>query len=561
MFQCSSGTTDIYQDLQESTQEARVITNSYRSALKSAQSLLERDTIDLRERLHFAERDLEVAQAQTVAAYKTIGEKEESINHLQQNLDYVVHVLGSFVRKNVGNWVEDFQNAETQTVMGVLEDFDRDPLKINRDRFIRVSQSSHQNTLIDLHQARTKLAYYQEVIASQDAVIKEQSAQLDQQVDKYANVLVTIGKRDQEIARLEQQQQELQGQFKMCETTLQRSQEVIDENTKARDEALKRQQASMKRQDQLQRHIDHSTKYYSAVLNEKQTLIDDLKSQLGSAREEILARQHDVRNVLTHTQAMLSAHPASPINSGPNLSKAHKILGRDRDREPEKPKRSIFDRKGLSPISPTDLGSPVDPHFSSKELAGKSSSAHAKSPRTWHLNDPFSDFGPRTDSLAPTRATISLKSSGNPVRVANTSKQLPTIPVLTSQTSARDSHQKTHQDSPTPKASFISQATPKTPVRRVLSLIPEGSGEDRGSVKTMSMTSSDKDICRRSIHALDLLNTTGTNVSPSGPQHLDAARKASEETQGGSSQGDGSEVLSVAQLYHSHSTCGPAGKD
>jgi hypothetical protein len=99
----------------------------------------------------------------------------------------------------------------------------------------------------------------------------------------------------------------------------------------------------------------------------------------------------------------------------------------------------------------------------------------------------------------------------------------------------------------------------RTPARRILSLIPEASVEDSDSVRAASTTSSEKEVYRRSILALDLLNTSEiTDASSTGSGTLTI--NANRPDRASRSSSEGSEIMTVSQMYHGEGRGGRSGQ-
>ena len=522
--------------------------------------------------MHLAKKDLKDAQDQTRSDEELLVQQQDAVDRLQHTLDDVVRTLGTFIQNNLTHWADNLRSPDVEAVMRVLKDFSPEAVESRTGRCVRIPESAHIDTMKALRGARARLAAFRDILQGQDALMKDQSTKHDELEIKYTKVVKLVSKRDDEVKRLENHNAELQKQIGKYEEILQRSQASLEEKdralrdkTSALDDVSRTYNDYMKEKEELTGLVTQSTDYYAGLINEKQEEVDDLRSQLGSAREEILARQHDVRNVLAQTQAMLGARSTSGGSPGPNMSKAHRVLGRDKEKEKDKPKRSLFDRKGLSPISATDLCS-SESRFSSKEALSSHPSSTSSADRPVHgrrASDPFREVGARSDSVgAMERHGRHVIVGGNLVggnpQIGSSHKQLPTPPPHLPPRPAMSQTRSTYQNwSPTPQTSGVasnsspSQLTPKTPVRRVLSLIPEASVEDSGSTRAESMTSSDKEAYRYSINALDLMGSPAAQLSQRDALRMpkDHSRKKSDDSEG-AQQSEGSEVMTVAEMYH-----------
>ena len=456
----------------------------------------------------------------------------------------------------------------------MLKDFSPEAIESRTGRCVRIPETAHIETMKALRGARARLSSFREVMKGQDAMMKDQSFKHDNLEIKYTNVLKLVSERDNEVRLAGNRNAELEKQVEDYERVLRRSHASLEQKDRALrdknrdlDDAVRRYNKYVKEKEELTGLVDQSTDYYAGLLNEKleecdqkQGEIDDLRSQLGSAREEILARQHDVRNVLAQTQAMLGVRPIAGGSPGPNMSKAHRVLGRDKEKEKDKPKRSLFDRKGLSPISATDLCS-SESRFSSKEAVSShpsSTTSKGKAVQDRRASDPFHEVGTRTDSIGAMERHARNLIIGSSPQGASYHKLLPTppppLPRRHVMNQARNNHQNwspTTQTSGAASSSSPSPLTPKTPVRRVLSLIPEASVEDSGSTRAGSITNSDKEVYRYSINALDLMSSPNAQLSQRDALRMpkEHSRNTSEESDGGHNS-EGSEVMTVAEMYH-----------
>lgn len=521
------------------------------------------------------------AQDRTRSDEELLVQQQDAVERLEHTLDDVVRTLGTFIQNNLTHWADNLRSPDVEAVMRVLKDFSPEAIESRTGRCVRIPETAHIDTMKALRGARARLSSFREILKGQDALMKEQSSKHDELEVKYTKVLDLVSDRDNEVKSAGNRNAQLQKQVEDYERVVRRSHasledkdralreksQALDDKNRDLEDAVRRYKDYVKKEEELTGLVDQSTHYYAGLFNEKQEEcdqkqeeIDELRSQLGSAREEIIARQHDVRNVLAQTQAMLGARPIAGGSPGPNISKAHRVLGRDKEKEKDKPKRSLFDRKGLSPISATDLCS-SESRFSSKEALSSHPSLSSSADRPVHgrrASDPFREVSARTDSIgAMERHGRHITVGGNP-QIGSSHKQLPTPPPHLPPRPAISQTRSNYQNwSPTPQTSGVagtsspSQLTPKTPVRRVLSLIPEASVEDSGSTRAESMTNSDKEAYRYSINALDLMGSPSAQLSQRDALRMpkDHSRKKGDESEG-AQQSEGSEVMTVAEMYH-----------
>lgn len=540
-------------------QEARTISNTYESALRSAESLIERDTINLQERLHLAESDLNKAHALSDALERTLLEKKEAISELGYTLYEVVRVLGGFIQRNVEHWVDDYHEAETQSVLQIIADYGP-PIKEFENQFIRIPESSHRELKSAFHDANKQMAHYRAIARTQDAMIKDQSTQIDQQLDRYEQSLKTIKERDHGVMLLCQRNTNLEEKVETYETALRQSQAALTEGDQAKKE-----------NEELRQEIKQLTGFFQLQLDEKDAKLADMRSKLGSAREEVLARRADVRNVITQTQALMV--PLS--QDADNDHKSSRIQGRNKDKgkKPRFPHSPSGLFLGFQHLNPDLMTSPNSAsRFSSKEVvecektskalhlscaSSSSTSARTASSTPTHgrrASDPFCDLRPRNESLG------AVERDGTSARSADIQKQLPAAPpALLPQVPPSNSLLHPN-DAPSSSPRTSSPALPsmshddpppglRTPGRRILSLIPEASHEDSESVRAPSATSSEREVYRRSVHALDYLNSSSV-----AEEDESVSGRVVGKTEGPSrSSSEGSDVMTVSQMYHAQS--------
>jgi hypothetical protein len=537
--------TDRKQDLKMFMQEARAISNTYECALRSAESLIERDTLSLQERLHITESELKQAQAQARISAAAVLKKDEKIYALHHTLNHVAHTLGTYIQHSINESGKPSRAADTENVLQMIQDFGELPID-SQARYVRIPETTYLDLLTQIHIATGEVEKYRGITKDQDTLIKSQSDQLDRQLDKYEESLKTIKSRDHEVMLLCQRNTELEEKVETYEIALQRNQAAIAERDQSRHEnrLLQEELNQIRNQARLQ-------------LEEKDAAITDLRQKLGSAREEILARQADVRNVITQTQAML-VPPGDVANETPvRGSKPNKTKDKKRSFLPHA-QSSIF--LGFQHINADLMTTPTsnpDSKYSNKEVAScdkksfhtscGSSKASTRSASTTPSqrrgsDDPFGgephmSFRPRNESLG----AVGRDGVQNAGYHAITRKELPAAPptIAPRVPSTLLSPNPFDTSSPPPMATtsplepdllsspFIppharpqntespilppstydpNSLSVRSPARRVLSLIPEASESERGSPQPPSASSSDKEMYRRSIFAFDMLN-------------------------------------------------------
>ena len=491
-------------------------------------------------------------------------EKEEAVLELGHTLYEVVRLLGGFIQRNVEHWIDDFYEPETQSVLQIIADYGP-PFKDTHIQYIRIPESLHRGLVSAAHDAHEEAEDHKAIVKTQDAMIKDQSKQLDRQLDKYEQSLKIIKERDHEVMLLCQRNTNLEEKVETYETILQRSQAAVADGDQAKKENV-----------ELKQEIKQLTCLFKLQLDEKDTKLADMRSKLGSAREEVLARRADVRNVITQTQALMGSQTQDEETdrNGGNMLRKSKEKGR-KYRFPHS-QSSMF--LGFQHLNPDLMTSPnAASRFSPKEVvecdkAGKtfhlscasssSTSARTASSTPTHgrrASDPFSDVRPRNESLgaverdgASTRSSIDIQKQ-LPVAPPTLLPQVPASSSLLHPTDAQSDLPRTSSPALTAQSPTASNdgsnAGLRTPARRILSLIPEASHEDLESVRAPSATSSEREVYRRSVHALDFLNSSSVaedDESGSGT--------VVENTEGASrSSSEGSDIMTVSEMYHAQS--------
>ena len=544
--------------------DARFISNTYEGALRSAESLVERDNQPFEKRVQWVESELKKAHAQSDIDHKTLLQKEELVSQLEHTLHDSVRIMGAFIQTHVEHWFENYPGDETRDIMQIICDYGRSHKKSGETRYVRIPESSQLEMLSVVQEAEEETRNYRAMATCQDVMIKDQSEQMDRQLDKYEQSLKTIKERDHEVALLCQRNNELEKKLETYEKALQRSQAAHAEKDLADKE-----------NEELRQEVRQVKGFYKGQLDEKETRLAECRSMLGSAREEVLARKADVKNVISQTQAIMIPRNQTADKTRKGGYKSPKIktktFGRSRDKA-----RKIGLPHSQSNVFPGFSAKSND--YSTKEVAPEMNGLRMNSThpnRVRRASDPFSDIRPRQDSLgAVTRDGIQPKS------LVDVQKQLPAAPpaILPSIPNSTLLHPKDvfssssspHSSSPgLPSNSPLlhQEALPRTPNRRILSFIPEASIEDSESLRAPSVTSSEREEYRRSIHAFDMLSSSTTGGSEndsgtgSGSRTLviggDTARNEKAVT-GAAVRKDN--MMSVSQLYHgSGKKAGPRG--
>ncbi|KIW68974.1 hypothetical protein PV04_04882 [Phialophora macrospora] len=522
--------------------QMRAITAEYRKVVEQAESLAERDGKANNERIKGLEEQVEEALGLMDAKDKEIEERDQRISELRNTVHEIARLLGTFIQNKLPSWVDTINEPRTQHVLRIIADYTQNDNPASVD-YLRVPEETLNKYATDLREARNLVGEYRKVLHGQSAMIKDQSQNLDAHAVKYEKALRLVREKDHEILLLVQQNDDLTRQLQENQTALAESQETATEA-----EVMNR------RYEELRGNMESLKTAHELELDQKDAEIANLRQKLGSAREEVFARREDVKNVVAQTQAMLQAQPdpSSAAVKSSSTSKALRFFGMEKDKY----------RKGNMPASQSTMAlSSVDAGYSSKEVApalSKEALRHRPSLQT-HTNQRSARTAPNTPidrtshssgeaawtaavnqprsdpvALAPPRSdSLGYGSDpASPVSPINKDKPLPADPMSMSQlATARLAGITSSIESPLQAqiaSDYLSHGimgqTSQT-ARRVLSRITEVSTpksrqsedgdpssrlesvrEDAGS--DHSVASSDREVYRKSISALDMLNSS-----------------------------------------------------
>jgi hypothetical protein len=530
------------QEIESISNDARKISTTYEHALLRAESLSERDIKAIQEKLENAEADLCEALAAIDGQRDNISEKEEVIRALQHNSDAIVHILGAFIEDTLPHSVHSLEAERVHEVMQLLSDYSpstggqRSPLQL-LSPFLRIPESTFHTHIQNLRDIQAKVQSYRELAQGQNNLITSQSADLDQRVIEYEKCLKTIKERDHEILLLVEQNHAQTRIIEEYEAGMK-----VSEVAKIEQETLVKQRQNMERTIKNLK-IDHAKQ-----IEDRDAEIDNLRQKLGDAWEEVLARKADVKNVISQTQALLAPpelHEMGPATLSP---KERKMLGKNKPKIGALPSsRSML---SLSMSEATlgfgKLDIPAAPLSAVECITHENKPKPHMEPRSPRVDDEGWNCGiarkrgsfpnlrrafgavedlrprPRNDSLGAVShdrrdsdlellETI-IKGSVDEISTANsidTEKELPAPPEVHSEYgsihNSDGGHSVTEEilhDLLLPEVPEHSYGTPLSPRKRVLSGIPEMSESQRSSP---SATSSDKEVYRKSIDALNLI--------------------------------------------------------
>ncbi|KIY03131.1 uncharacterized protein Z520_01598 [Fonsecaea multimorphosa CBS 102226] len=346
-----SPSTNIAQALKSFSDQLRMITAEYRKIVESAESLAERDTKASHEQLNELEGQVEEALQKMAVKDKKIEDKDRRISELRNTVHEVTRLLGTFIQNNIPSWVDTIREPRTVQVLRIIDDYTRNEPHGSVD-YVRVAEDTLDKYVGDLREARSLIGEYRKVLHGQGAMIRDQTKSLDATVDKYGKAIRLIQEKDHEVLLLVQQNNDLSKQLQECRAALAEDQQARSESEKM-----------ARRYEELRGAMISLQTSHTLEIDQRDAEILNLRQKLGSAREEVFARREDVKNVMSQAHAMLHAStdsiPVAAKNS--NTSKALRFFGMERDKEKY--------RKGI-PTSHSMIGLPSsDSRFSSKEVA------------------------------------------------------------------------------------------------------------------------------------------------------------------------------------------------
>jgi ElaB/YqjD/DUF883 family membrane-anchored ribosome-binding protein len=520
---------DNKQDLNDFAREIRLVSNSFRKIVESAESLAERDSRISHERLHELEAQIEDVLKKMHAKQKVVDTQSKMIEELNHTIRDVVRVLGTFIQKNVPRWIDTIEDPRMQEVLQLVSDYtpaaDDEPVP-----YLRVPEATISNHIQAVHEARTVLSEYREMLHGQTAMIREQSHNLDAYTSKYEGVVHLMKQRDREMLLLMRQNEDTMKDLEETKSTLAQSQLAGVE----KDDLTQRYEELRVEMGNLQ--IAHRME-----LEQREVEIGKLRQKLGSAREEVIARREDVKNIMSQTRAVLeSSRQPEPALRSSNASKALRFLGMEREKDKSKSTSSLASSRSLMSFAPETTHIPADLKISFKEQAPRLSRPVAQhldsfnqvlhvhnSPNTYttshrSLGDAIPPpTRPRAGSLS---ATQNYAMSRSPVDTQKILPDPPARPETHRLSSARVAEITQCIASPTAAqiASdyFKNSVLGQTSARRVLSHIPELSvqkapeassqhdgGRDERRKSDDSVASTDREMYRHSVCALDMLNS------------------------------------------------------
>ena len=308
---------DPAQTLESLSRHAHKISHSYEKAVKSAESLVERDAKACRDRLETTQNNLQAALSTIDNNQQILRQKDDTIQQLRYTVDDIVRVLGDFIRDHTPYSVmQNVHQDDVHDVMQMLTDYGNTPT--NNDeatgRFMRVPEEHYMASIDALREAQLKTERFREVAVNQDQLITQQSKQLDSKLAAYEKSMGVIAERNHEVRLLADDNKQLRKMIEEFETGLR-----VSSSTRAvQDELFKEQEA-------MQAMLTNMQLSHALDLKDKDAVIADLEMKLGTANAEVLRGKADVKNVITHTQALLSPVELANDFSHSNLNERRLI--------------------------------------------------------------------------------------------------------------------------------------------------------------------------------------------------------------------------------------------
>ncbi|RMZ88017.1 hypothetical protein DV736_g4755, partial [Chaetothyriales sp. CBS 134916] len=505
---------DPSEELSDFAANMRKITNTYTNAFKSAEVLAQRDFSDLVEGVRIYERKYREEQAKVETAKRSIQEKEDSINDLNMTLRDIVRVLGTFIQSYI-------HEPQTEEVMQIIADY-TSTADDSTTPHVRMLEVSFNNMLSKHANAQADLEQYRAITVSQDALIKDQNEQLVKHTQKYEACLRALKAKNDEIATLGEKYVTLKTKLAEYENGLGQSKDKA-----VQGEALQ--------------------KYIATLKEQAETLAKGVASR--DSQIESLLSQVRKRGGMRKSQPMQAGTENAGIYSR-SSSGRQGVMGQGRDSS--KPKRSnsasavLGGKSGNASPAHQAASTPRQIAHHRRSSSASSSIYSQEEDQKIQPSDPFHSLRPRSDSPEAPRALQKLGKSLAPDVHQRLAKSPPT---LSSASSSYPAQGVRHDDSPLltsrrhKQLRSVTEHTTPSAGRGMLSDIPEVSAEERVSPYAPSTTSSDREVYRRSMSALNALNKSDamSTMSPGDSANDNEVDEFSSE---------GSELLTVSEMYH-----------
>ena len=484
----------------------------------------------------------------------TIHHRDETIKQLHHTIDATVHTLGTLLLERLSQPLESMSDERAKEALRLIRDHSRpvdafDSCSPPPPRYLRIPDKSYQTYLQRLRDTQEELTRYRELAAEQHDLVEAQSAALDHRVKEYEKCVKTIEEQGEEV-------------WHLAEDNASYRKELEDYRSGARVafEVRAEHEHLVKENDDLRWIIQSMKKGNAKQLGDREAEIENLRKKLQNAKEEVLARQKDVKNVILQTQALLTPPEQEDMSCGGLFVKARQSLlhqASPRGRflptsrstlslslpESNPDLNTVVARAGNEPgdgadaitseTKPSQHMEPRSPGRTSGRLwttglKGKKNRVPKAPARKKSSKDSSTEVAPRTDSLS---ASVNGDVERPKMTVATYEKELPLPPdnessfdstgddnshVLgepSTEPSGHDHTRSYHSGPPEgPPYGGNNTHTPISPHKRMLSNIPELPIENaEEEERSLSATSSDREAYRKSIDALTLIELMGEN--------------------------------------------------
>jgi hypothetical protein len=317
------------QTLESLSRDAHKISHTYEKAVKSAESLIERDAKACRDQLEATQISLAEALTTIDNNQQDLRQKDDMVQQLRYTLDDIVRVLGDFIQDHTPLFViQNIEQEDVRNVMQMLADYGNSATDEDESagRFVRVPEDHYMASIDALREAQLKTEQFREIAIAQDQMINSQSTQLDSRLLDYEKSTGVIAERNHEVRLLADDNKQLRKTIEEFETGLR-----VSNSTRAVQDEL------FKEQDAMQSMLRNLQTTHAQDRKHRDTVIADLENELENATAEVLRGKADVKNVITHTQALLSpVEPPDDYGVPPTL-KERRMLSKGKGRAPSLP--------------------------------------------------------------------------------------------------------------------------------------------------------------------------------------------------------------------------------
>lgn len=489
-------------------------------AMVSAESLLEQTDMTVGEKLTVAEEHIIHLEAECATLQTECATTSRRLVAAQQNLKALMADVRPALQFALC-FADQFDEKQQQRLRRIVNEH-APADEESAVPTVSIPQQAFFQTLDELQQIQTSAQGLRVVAQDQAQFIQQQSVKLDSELERFDKVSETVKARDHEIMLLEHSRKSLVQKLAETKEALHEAGQDCARNEKVQVQMHKIAQQHEKRiEDQ-----DH------AIFRMRQEL-DEACEQLNLARAKL--QEAESRGYQSTTRPMHKI-PARIPASASAFALGVQQLQQASSARPQRTYNIVGPRSNLAAPQQADLVSVRSSNLSDSIHHRKPSDPFRSSPRAANIGKP------------PNRLIIRRPRDNDKPLPSPPTTISPTIPA----TAILGRGQATvhgHPAMATFRFPFTDSDEPSTPPtspgKRMLSLIAEASHEDSDSARSVSVTSSQKETYRRSINALDLLNSQSSphdkkamhdeQMSPI--KHRVLKKVASHD-------------LSLAQLYH-----------